>query len=217
VREGLRAKHATWESGYGKKFQEVAEFRKTAAAEAAKVSAEMATLKAAHAAEVRRLRDDAALLADLFGNEDGKAAQEHFEAKMAAREAEYQREKQALEGELGELRTYRETSKKQAAAAYEAAVEQEAQRLRTTYADILANETAAERFERLIQANEDEAEAAAYVREKFVPKAPKVPAAALNAAAGDGPHASTVAPAGMTMDQRLEWAVNRAAQTLGRG
>jgi hypothetical protein len=216
VREGLRAKHATWESGYGKKFQEVAELRKTASDEAATLSTDLATLKAAHAAEVRRLRDDAALLADLFGNEDGKAAQEHFDAKLAEREAAYQAERKALESEIGELRTYREASKKQAAEAYEAAVEEEAKRLRTSYADILANEIAAERFERLIRANEDEVEAAAYVREKFIPKAPKVPAAAVNAAAGDGPHASTTAPAGMTMDQRLEWAVNRAAQTLGR-
>jgi len=210
VREGLRAKHATWESGYGKKFQEAADLRKTA-------TAELETIRREHAAEVKRLRDDSALLADLFGNEDGKATQEHFETKMAEREAAYQAEKNALESELGTLRTFRETATKQAKDAYEAAVSQEATRMKAAYADILTNDAAADKFERLIAAGEEESDAASYVREKFIPKAAKVPAAAANAAAGDGPHAATAAPAGMSMDERLQWAVNRASQTLGHG
>lgn len=222
IESGVREKVKNLESGYGKKFNELAEQRKAAAAweaEKARLVAEWNAEKEGMTAALAKEKEDAELFRDLFGGDD-----KEFRAKLDAAKAEavkpYEEKVKALESltaEVESLRAFKTDAEAREKARYDAMVDAEAKVLQEKVADILPHKEAMDKLERLIGAGEEVDDAIAYVKRKFGIKAPVMPESALNASRGDGPAGAETVPQGLSMDQRIQWAVDRAARKLGAG
>lgn len=222
IEGGVREKVKNLESGYGKKFNELAEMKKSATAweaEKAALLKQWEGEKAGLSAELAKSKEDAELFRDLFGGDESE-----LRAKLDAAKAEavkpYEEKVKALEAltaEVESLRAFKTDAEAKEKAAYEAMVEKHAEELKEKVADILPHAEAMDKLERLIGAGEDIDEAVAYVKRKFGIKAPTMPESALMASRGDGPAGAEVAPKGLSMDERIQWSVDRAARKLGVG
>lgn len=214
VEAGLKSKWSNLEAGYSKKFQELAETRKA--------PAEWETEKAKLNDQLRDLQ----LLHDILGDGDkdtaGKIEAERARilaehtAAVDKLKADYAAEMDPLRKELEDHRAFRAEIEKEREAAYQKQVDDYAATMAKKYGDILTNKDAADRFEKLLQgavSDEEMDEAAAFVRQRFGIKAPKLPAAAEHASRGDGARveADDVLPEGLSPDEMILRAARRAA------
>lgn len=202
VEQGLKAKWTNLEGGYSKKFQSLADERKGWESEKSTLSQRLA--------EQER---EALLYKDLFGAGGDEEAATRFEQEkqeLAAKLA-------ALEGELLPLREYKTKAEQAEAQAYEASVAKEAERLASSYKDIIEHkdDNVFRFFEKLVTAGIEEDDAASMTRKKFevAPVAP--PKAAVIASRGDAPQGRDGFPDGLSPTDMIRRAAANAARKMG--